>query len=82
MRISIDKADRGYEAWVLAGCYCTKWDITLNGVAENDCIMADDELGEVKRFALDENGKHIIDGDDVRTETVFGKVTIARRAAT
>lgn len=82
MRISIDETDRGFEAWMLAGGHSTKWDITVDGVQQDWCVMADQELGEVRRHALDENGKHIIDIDEVRTETVFGKVIITRRVAT
>lgn len=75
MRLSILKDDVSYsvENFILA-MHCH---ITLDGVNQNYCVTADEELGMVERYKTDENGKISINGDgEAELEVVHGKVVI------
>lgn len=78
MRISVETRTRGHAAWqriVDAGGRIT---VTLDGIAQLNCLMADDKAGEVKRLVVDARGQPIEDeatGDPV-TELVTGAVSI------
>ena len=78
MRISVETRTRGHAAWqriVDAGGRVT---VTLDGVVQLHCLMADDKTGEVKRLVVDARGQPIEDeaaGDPI-TELVTGAVSI------
>ena len=48
----------------------------LDGVAQEDCIEADEENGVVIVFARDKDGRYILDGDEIQTEMRYGVVTV------
>ena len=48
----------------------------LDGVEQKDCIEADEENGVVTVFARDKDGRYILDGDEIQTETRYGVVTV------
>lgn len=71
MRVSVEKTDPGY---------CQNGnnvrifldDVELKGVV----IMADEEKGEILRYARDEDGRVFLKGHVLATEFVRGKVEI------
>lgn len=74
MRISSDRDDPGYMTWVLHG-----WRrVLLNGIELRYVVTADDETGEVTRLAQNDKGEFIIENDEVRRETLRGKVEFKR----
>lgn len=77
MRLSSDKDDPGYEAWVKAGRRARVW---LDGVEQEHCVVADDAEGLVVRHKLDEQGRRVLDRakNQVVTEEVRGVVHIER----
>lgn len=50
--------------------------IYLDGVMQTRCLMADDKKGVIERYAVDDNGDVIINGDELLTEIVKGEVCI------
>lgn len=53
------------------------WDVWLDGVLQKAVVMADDETGEVERYAVDEDGQPLLTRlNEWATETVYGKVEI------
>ena len=48
----------------------------LDGVEQKDCIEADEENGVVIVFAQDKDGRYILEGDEIQTETRYGVVTV------
>ena len=48
----------------------------LDGVEQKDCVEADEENGVVTVFARDKDGRCILDGDEIQTETRYGVVTV------
>lgn len=76
MRVSSDPKDSGYATWLdTFGLCCNVW---LDGVnLGEDCIMADEELGEVVMHKRGPDGYYVIDKDfNLIKETRRGKVEI------
>ena len=48
----------------------------LDGVEQKDCIEADDENGFVIIRQRDKDGRLILDGCEIQTETRYGVVTV------
>ena len=48
----------------------------LDGVEQKDCIEADDENGFVIIRQRDKDGRYILEGDEIQTETRYGVVTV------
>lgn len=71
MRISVDEKDPGFANF---RGHATK--VLLDGVEVHDCITADEEAGECLCYKDDENGKPVLDGDEIATEIRRGKVQI------
>jgi hypothetical protein len=69
MRLS---SDRLSPDWHPISLYAT---VTLDGVAQSECLFADEDSGEIQRFAV-EGGKYVIDAGFLRTESVRGEVKI------
>lgn len=72
MRISTREDDSGY---------CRRpWEhlIYCNGSLVTECFTADEGKGEAHRFVTNDDGKFMLsdDGQEVRTETLKGKVII------
>lgn len=59
----------------------TSYDVLCDGVELNHVHECDDEAGYAIISALDENGHLIIDGDEVRTKWVWGKIEVKERSA-
>lgn len=75
MRISTLKNDPGYSTKV------PPCKVFLNGAEVKDCVMADEELGEVMVAARDANGFIKLVGKDAQHETLRGCVAIDLLAA-
>lgn len=76
MRVSISESDPDF--WARKGFASGTCSVVLDGVAQNDCTLADEENGYVERYARDENGQ-FIDGPEPGVgyiERVYGRVTI------
>jgi hypothetical protein len=54
-------------------------EITLDGVRQTRCVGYDLDAGEILRFAADEEGRLIPDGDRALMEVVRGKVRVRVR---
>lgn len=55
--------------------------VTLDGVEQSECVMADDELGEIEVLKKDENGRFITGVDEdgepyIEYNKLHGKVVI------
>ena len=48
----------------------------LDGVEQKDCVEADEENGVVIVYARDKDGRYILDGCEIQTETRYGVVTV------
>ena len=56
---------------------CVRAVITLDGVKQERCIVADEEEGFIMQHSLDEAGQLFVDErGDVATEILYGKVRI------
>ncbi len=71
MRLSMDESDPGYNPYI-----AIRAKTYLNGIEFNDCITADEELGEVIAFARDGAGLMIGPDDKPVTEIRRGTVKI------
>lgn len=81
MRISSDENDPGFHAWqrlMKAPLPDTTVSLrlSLDGVVVKDAVTADDEEGLLVRYCRAPNGELIVDGDEIRTETLHGAVRI------
>jgi hypothetical protein len=73
MRVSCDSSDPGYANFQGYG----KHEVLLNGIVVPEAITADEERGEIVRWARDEFGVWIIDEREwLVRELVRGKVEI------
>jgi hypothetical protein len=70
MRVSIDANDPGFNP------RRSMASVVLDGEVLHDCITADEEEGMVLVYARDATGNFILDGDEMRTEQRFGKVSV------
>lgn len=79
MRVSCDTTDPGYSNFRGYGAH----EVLLNGSIVFEAITADDERGEVIRWARDEYGEFIFDRANkvLVTELVRGKVEIVTACA-
>ena len=50
--------------------------VYLDGVLQSDVFEADDDLGFIIRAERDENGKVVIEGDDLKREIKLGAVRV------
>ncbi len=55
---------------------CQRCIVTLNGNRVDYCLMADEENGLICRYVLDKDGNPVVEGEELRTETVTGEVRI------
>lgn len=79
MRVSSNKDDPGFDAFVAARDNGQTIHAYLDGVEVKECTMADEELGQVTRFVLDADGRVQVDPENQEEawiETVAGKVDI------
>lgn len=78
MRISVERGSRGFAAWQRIVDAGGRAIVSLDGVQQRHCLMADDKIGEVKRLVTGENGHVVEDPEtgDAKAETVTGKVEI------
>lgn len=70
MRLAMDEEDLGHDpdkVFIAA--------ISFNGVEQKGALTADEELGYLLRYKM-VDGKHVMVGDDLVTEEVYGKVVI------
>jgi hypothetical protein len=81
VRVSIDKTDSGFGAWVNM-CHSGVVGVLFNGRQVHDVITADEELGYLLKFKLDEVGQPIAHGDQWLTEELTGTVKITNAAET
>jgi len=72
VRYSVWKTDPGYANWKAAA----PLNVYLNGELMTCVFTADTDLGEVVCAKLDAAGKFMIDGDEVATETLHGRVEV------
>lgn len=72
MRVSCDSSDPGYANYLGYG----KHEVLLNGIVVPEAITADEERGEIVRWARDEFGEWVVDGSDLVRELVRGKVEV------
>lgn len=56
--------------------FVTRAVIVLDGKRVERCTEANEEEGYVIRYAADEKGNLIVEGDDIKTERLCGKVQI------
>ena len=70
MRLDIRNMDRKY---------CAQFDVTLNGVKQTQCIVADSEKGYVIRYKTGKFGLHEMKNGNTVHERVEGLVTIVNR---
>lgn len=78
MRISCRNNDSGFAEWSFHGGYSTKWKITVDGVELMGAITADDQTGEVLRFARGPNGGILRENGEAKTELIRGVVVIEK----
>lgn len=72
MRYSVWKTDPGYANWKAAA----PLNVYVNGQLTRNVFVADTSLGEVVCAKMDAAGKVMIDGDEVATETLHGRVEV------
>lgn len=70
MRLDIRNMDRKY---------CAQFDVTLNGVKQTQCIVADSDKGYVIRYKTSKFGLHEMKNGKTVHERVEGLVTIVNR---
>lgn len=72
MRLSVELGDPGYQP-----SHITRFArVTLNGQELRSCITADEEAGIAIVHKFDRNGRPVVVGGDVLTETLHGVVRI------
>lgn len=79
MRVSSNKDDAGFDAFMGALAAGRSVHVYLDGVEQTHVSVADDELGQVTRCVLDEKGRIQVNpakSDEVWIETVTGKVEV------
>jgi hypothetical protein len=74
VRVSCDTSDPGYINFCGYGAH----EVLLNGSVVREAITADDDRGEVIRWARDEHGEFVFNDarDELLTELLRGKVEI------
>lgn len=72
MRYSVWKTDPGYANWAKHGSL----NVYLNGELMTRVFTADTDLGEVIRGKVDAKGCVLLNGDEVATETLHGRVEV------
>lgn len=77
VRVSCDDSDPGYANFQGYG----RHEVLLNGSVVPEAIAADEERGEVIRWARDEFGEFVRDDEHLFTELVRGKVEIVTAEA-
>ncbi|URA06770.1 prohead core and protease protein [Xanthomonas phage Langgrundblatt1] len=50
--------------------------VLLNGVEQKYVTCADEEQGYIERYALDKDGRVVIEGNDAKIERLEGRVRI------
>lgn len=55
-----------------------KWQPYLDGAPLNDCVEFDTDAGCATVYARDENGHHIVRGDELVRKVLTGVVTAKR----
>lgn len=73
MKLSIEDYDGTDYAKAV---FVTRAVIVLDGRRVERCTEANEEEGYVIRIAADENGNVIVEGDDIKTQRLCGKVQI------
>lgn len=79
MRLSVNEFELGYQAWVDIRVAGKMPRIFLDGTEVSHVIAVDEEAGLVRRYAVDDltNRFRLNDeGDEMRVETLTGKVHI------
>lgn len=74
MRVSVWPSDSGYANYAEYG-FCK---VLLDGRQVKYAFTADEERGEVVRARLNADGEICLKGDEIDTETLYGKVEIIR----
>ena len=76
-QLSLDPRFAGYQEDAQhIGAWLTIW---LDGVKQSYAVAYDIAAGTLIRFALNERGAVIAEGDEVKLETVHGRVVVERR---
>lgn len=80
MRLSSKESDPGYATWcsLLGG----RIDVHLDGIEQKDCLMADEEAGEIIRLQRGDDGELLVIDDCLVEEMVRGSVMITVADAT
>ncbi len=76
MRLSVDEGDPGYDAYCRMLMGGSRAKVFLDKKYQEKVITADEELGLVVAFVLDENGKILFCDNEPATEDRFGPVQI------
>ncbi|WP_137279229.1 hypothetical protein [Pseudomonas rhizoryzae] len=71
MRVSADPQDPGYSPGLVG-----RVDVYLDDEKQRDAVTADEEEGLVVIYARDEAGRLRVEGDELVTKTLRGKVRI------
>jgi hypothetical protein len=74
-RISAEKDDPGYEPF--RRLLNQRVRVKLDGVEQKQVLTADRAEGWIKRTMVDEDGGLVVDGDEIKTEIVRGKVELS-----
>ena len=72
MRVSVDEQDPGYSPGLIGRGV----KVFLDGVEQRQVVTADDELGLIVMYDVDENGRVKMDGEMVRRINAQGAVKI------
>ncbi len=71
-RLSVKDMDTREFPWE----WCNRLVISLNGVERDKVISYDIPARTLTRLATDENGELIIEGEDLKTETLTGDISV------
>lgn len=78
-RLSSDEKDPGFADWKSLDSKGLRVDVYLDGVEQKNVDTVDCSEGWIRRCKLDADGHIYAEGDEVATEIVMGRVTIAIR---
>ena len=74
MRISVDESDPGHALYKRLRDSGVIIRVSVDGVQQMHCLMADDELGTVIRYKAVAEGLLVVEDDSLVDEIITGKV--------
>jgi hypothetical protein len=74
MRYCTDENDPGYQNWRTAIDRGAVVLVFLNGEEVNDVDLVDEEAGIIRRAKRDAQGRIMLNGNEIATETLHGAV--------